>query len=440
LGTALINDFTSTPFSSSYASSGSTQGVTIPGTLSSGNLMGRPNGVTFSYTLIQNNTTGVGLCTNWGVPSTISNVVGIGVANTALTYVSGSPTDLNNGIVAFRGTIAVPAGYFFSTGYGASTGFNWNVQLVFTVRTSGGAVIKGDFVSSGDIMFRVNSNFTIKAELQGIPPAGRTYLGGNGQGGSSCATLAAAAGGTTYYSILDIYDCMAKVGTTPQLYSSFDFDKFPKFVLPSPISTTSPVSVCYGGLPASAFKLEGNTGSIPLGTTNCGGLSHTWTNSAGTTISTLQTSNAITADATTAPASPGTIYNYVVSNAVSNICYGSAQATVSRNVAVVNGTIWSNGAVGTTYFGTAVSTVLDPTPQIIGSDSWYDNRNWDHCVPDAATNSFIKFNATNPANINSNVSGYWGTNAKTKFLKIDAPNSGKLIINANGTTKLNVTD
>ncbi len=470
----VISDFSTTPFASSYATSGSAQGITIPGAPSAGTIIGRPGGVTYTYVHALNTTTGVGGCTNWGLPTRLNDVVGVAAtmlgATTDLDYVTGAPTDLANGIVAYRGTMAVPINFFFANGYGSTPAFNIPVQLVFTVRTSGGAIIKGDFISSGDIMFRIVGNFTVNAVLQGIPPGGMQYdggiSGGNGGGGTSCATISGAAGGTTYYSLTDIYDCLATTGTAPSLQSTFNFDKFPRLDFTCPGCTApsagSPFSICWGGTPASAFTLQGNTGSIPLGTSNCGGLSHSWINltAGGTAVNGtwstatvaptagfgVSTPPAIAAGATTAAVAPtGTTYMYTIGSGSSNTCYGSGTVTVTKNVPVADATNFPIAPSLTTSWRTgAVPAEWDPTNRVSGNDNWYDNRNWTYCVPDINTNAMIYSNTT-PGGANYqpiiHTSPLGGVSPAAKAIKIDVPNSAILKINTGNvgfTQKLNI--
>ncbi len=441
---AIINDFTTTPFTTSYATSGSAQGITLPGTLinnPNGNIMGRPSGVTHSYTVNASSAR----CTNWGVPQALANVVGMGVANQTLNY-SPANSNLAGGIIAFTGSIPVAANFFFGNGWVASSAFNWQIMLRFTLKTASPvAAIPADYVSSGDVMIRVTQNFTVQAEMFAQAPSGMQYLGGNGQGGTACATIAAAAGGANWYAALDVYDCLAKQGVTPSFYSNFSFDKFPTFVLPSPVTATTPISICFGGIPVSKFTLIGNTGSIPLGTTNCGGLSHAWTGPTDNVVNgsfspAVNGGGTSTPPAITANAGAMGTYNYMVSNGSSNICFGRASVVVSQNVPVVDNvnfpvppnltnltTHWNSGPVLNTW---------DPASQVSGNDNWYDNRNWSHCVPDINTNAMIYQN-TNPGGANYQpIIQSAGANAKAVTIETD--NGASLKINTVGSTLLNV--
>jgi len=440
---AVINDFTTTPFTTSYATSGSAQGVTLPGTQinnPNGNIMGRPGGVTNSYTV----NASAARCTNWGVPQALTNVVGMGVANQTLNYSAGN-SNLAGGIIAFTGGIPVAANFFFGNGWTTSSAFTWQIMLRFTLKTASPvAAIPADYVSSGDIMIRVTQNFTIQAEMFAQAPAGLQYLGGNGQGGTPCATVAAGAGSANWYAALDVYDCLAKQGVTPSFYSSFSFDKFPTFVLPTPISATTPISICIGGNPVSKFTLVGNTGSIPLGTTNCGGLSHAWTGPTdnlvnGSFTPAVNGGGSSTPGAITANAGTMGTYNYMVSNGSSNICFGRASVVVSQNVPIVDNTNFPsppNITNLTTHWNTGpVPSTWDP-PGVSGADNWYDNRNWSHCVPDINTNALIYQN-TNPGGANYQPI-IQSAGAAVKAITIETDNGARLQINTSGSQLLDV--
>ncbi len=389
-------------------------------------------------------------CVNWGLPvvstATYGPRIGFGAANTSMTYLAqgqaNSTTNLANGIVCFTANVTVPASKF-CTDAACATFLTGTVliRITLTTLTPGNTIIPLDYTSSGHIVMRAAQNFKLR-QLVEIQAPTATYYGAGVSTGSA-GTCNNYSTPNAWYPILEWYDCIYKAAGTPQFYYSFNYNSFPKFTFTSSISAGSDFSVCVGGQPSGVFKLQGDLGSLSA---TCGTLQHYWSgpggySNAGTLLAPtgVEDPGAITA---VAPTTFGT-YNYTVSQgpaATSNICYGTDAVVVSQNIAVVDGSVWANGAVGTTYYGTAAPAYLDPATQVTGADSWYDNRNWDHCVPDASTNALIKYNATNPANINSNVVGYWGANAKTKFLKIDVPNNAKLIINANGTTKLNVTD
>jgi hypothetical protein len=392
-------------------------------------------------------------CVNWGLPVNSTSTVGPRVGFTApgptttltnLQYLTqgqpNSSTNLSLGLVTYSGTVTVPSGVICGN---AACGIWYtgtiSVYVTLAVVNSGGAAIPLDYTSSGHIVMRAAQNFKVRSSVKVVVPSAGSGIQYYSCGGNSTAGA--------LVPILDWYDCVYKNPSTAiNLTYSFNFNSFPRFTFTDAPNTGTDFSICVGGVPASAITLQGDFGSL---NTTCGSLAYTWegpsayTNS-GTITGTppaILVGSAITTS--TSPTTFGTYY-FTVSQgpvATSNVCYGTSSVIVTQNVPVVGSPFaWPNGAAGTSYLGTAAPASWNPSLQVIGNDSWYDNRNWDHCVPDAATNAFINYNATNPANINTNVSGYWGTNAKTKFLKIDVPNSAKLMINANGTTKLNVTD
>lgn len=464
LGQALISDFTSTPFTTSYpANVVATTGVTTPGTLvpSGANqeggqdLLGRPGGVTRSFSFASNFATGQGACTNYGLPTTLSNVLGMPVANTTLRYSTASPTNLPGGIVAYTGTMAVPAGYFFETGYGSSNAFNWPVQLIITVKTSGGAAIPGDYVSSGDIMFRITGSFTVKVELKGQAPGGKQYdggmSGGFGGGGTSCsgctscATIAANTN-SNYYAILDVYDCLAAAQTTPSLTSTYTFDnKFPRFNL-TPAVSANDISICSGGNPASKFIPIANVTAIPLGTNNCGGFSQSWTNSAGTVVAstpagtwstpTLNGGNTSANSILTTSVTLPTTYTYTVASGATNICYASKTVNVTARTPVADPVNFPAGTYVTTNTttwtgGVGIPAEWDP-PSSITNDNWFDNRNWSHCVPTSSVNALINYVNTNQPQVTSN-------SAAANGIKTDTPSGAKTTINTASGGKITVT-
>ncbi|MGE0638485.1 MAG: LamG domain-containing protein, partial [Bacteroidia bacterium] len=431
------------------AGSGNAVNVVLPGN-STGPAYGRP-GVGAETSAITASGGGAwDRCVNWGLPVTSNATygprVGFGSANTNMSYLAqgqpNSTTNLANGVVCYTASVAPPANRFCLTTTCTSwLSANLNIRVTLTLLTPANAAIPLDYTSSGHIVMRAGQNFKIRQKVEIQAPAAAYYGSGvNSGGGVGCNNYSTAG---TWYPILEWYDCIYK-STAPQFYYSFNYNSFPKFTFTSGIDAGPDFTICVGGQPASRIDLQGDLGSLSA---TCGTLLHFWEGpsgyvNAGTLLAPSGTQSPATFLTSTSPTTFGT-YNYTVSQGpagTSNICYGTSSVNITQNVAVVNGGIWSNGAVGTTYYGTPVPAYLDPTSQVTGNDSWYDNRNWDHCVPDAATNSYILYNATNPANINSNVAGYWGANAATKFLKIDVPNNAKLMINANGTTKLNVTD
>ncbi len=464
LGQALVSDFTTTPFTVTYpANVTTTTGVTTPGTQQAsgavqegGNdLIGRPGGkkILFSYT--NNFTTGQGACTNYSLPTILPNIVGMPVANTSVTYMTGSPTSLVNGVVAYSGTLAVPAGQFYETGYGSYNAFNWPVQLIVTLKTSGGSIIPGDYVSTGDIMFRITGSFTVKVELLGQAPGGKQYdtgiSGGYGGGGTSCtgcipcATIAANTN-STYYPILDIYDCMAAVLTGLQLNTTFTYDnKFAKFNL-TPAVSANDISICSGGTPASKFVPTANVTAIPLGTSNCGGFSQSWVNSAGTIISTspagtwaTNTNGGGNTSAvgilTTAVTLP-TTYTYTVASGTTNICYASATINVTARTPIADPTnfpvaTYVTTATTTWTGGVGMPAEWDP-PSSVTNDNWFDNRNWSHCVPTTAVNALINYVPSNQPSVTS-------SSAAANGIKTDTPSGAKTTINTPAGGKISVT-
>jgi len=431
------------------AGSGNAVNVVLPGN-STGPTYGRP-GVGAETSAITASGGGAwDRCVNWGLPvvstATYGPRIGFGSANNSMTYLAqgqpNSTTNLASGIVCYTASVAPPANAFCTNA--TCTSFitaNLSIRITLTLLTPANAAIPLDYTSSGHIVMRAGQNFKIRQKVEILAPTATYYGSGvNSGGGVGCNNYSTAG---TWYPILEWYDCVYK-NSAPQFYYSFNYNSFPKFTFTSGIDAGTDFTICVGGQPASRIDLQGDLGGLAA---TCGTLLHYWEGpsgyvSAGTLLAPTGTQSPSSFVTSTSPTTFGT-YNYTVSQGPvtsSNICYGTSSVNITQNVAVVNGGIWSNGAPGTTYYGTPVPAYLDPTSQVTGNDSWYDNRNWDHCVPDAATNSYILYNATNPANINSNVAGYWGANAATKFLKIDVPNNAKLIINANGTTKLNVTD
>ncbi|MCG3164301.1 MAG: hypothetical protein POELPBGB_00055 [Bacteroidia bacterium] len=431
------------------AGSGNAVNVVLPGN-STGPAYGRPGVGAETSSITASGGGAWDRCVNWGLPVTSNGTygprVGFGSANINMNYLAqgqlNSTTNLPSGIVCYTASVPPPTNRFCqNTACTAWLSANLNIRVTLTLLTPGNVAIPLDYTSSGHIVMRAAQNFKIRQKVEIQAPAAAYYGSGVSSGGGVTCNNYSTAG--TWYPILEWYDCIYK-STAPQFFYSFNYNSFPKFSFTSGIDAGTDFTICVGGQPASRIDLQGDLGSLSA---TCGTLLHFWEGpsgyvSAGTLLAPTGTQSPPSFVTSTSPTTFGT-YNYTVSQGpagTSNICYGTSSVNITQNVAVVNGGIWSNGAPGTTYYGTPVPAYLDPSSQVTGNDSWYDNRNWDHCVPDAATNSYILYNATNPANINSNVTGYWGSNAATKFLKIDVPNNAKLMINANGTTKLNVTD
>lgn len=426
------------------AGTGNAANVVLPGN-SGGTAYGRAAAPGYAETGLITATGGGAWarCVNWGLPviSTASQGPRIGFGTsptTTMNYLTagqpGSTTNLSAGIVCYTATLAVPnnticANITCSSYY---TG-NVTVRVTLTLVNASNVAIPLDYTSSGHIVMRAAQNFKIRSRVDVLVPAsGIQYY--------SCGSSSTP---NTWVAILDWYDCCYKNPSATGFTYSFNYNSFPRFNFTTGPSAGTDFSVCVGGQPASRIDLEGSLGSL---SSTCGALLHYWDGpnytNAGTLLNPSGVQNPASFVTSTSPTTFGTYY-YTVSQgpvASSNICYGTSSITITQNAPVVNGSIWTNGAPGTIYNGTPVPAHLDPANQVVGNNSWYDNRNWSHCVPDANTNSFINYNATNPANINSNVSGYWGANAATKFLKVDAPNNAKVIINAGGPAKLNVTD
>jgi hypothetical protein len=460
LGSALVNDFTTTPYNVNYVT-GTSQAVNLavlPAPVSG--MMGKSVGVRKYFEPAAGNAAPWSACVNYGVPAVIPDVAGFGPCNVPgnlqdLTYSTASPTSLSTGVASFTGTVYFPTGMIILTnGSTNASPIPMPVRLTLTFKTTvGDNPIPLQYVSTGHLMIRATQNFYVHAIVEGIPlnPATYMYYGGTSTYSPQIACSTVSAGyPSTYVPFYDIYDCLIKAAS-PDACTSFGFDKFPVFdFTPNPVSATTPITICWGGTPASRFNLIGNTGAIPLGTTNCGGLSQSWLDAGGIAINGTwsvatngggsSTPTAIVANATSAPATPGTIYTYVVANGTSNICYGYATVTVSQNVPIIdnaNFPVPPNLTNLTTHWQTGlIPDTWDPASRVSGNDNWYDNRNWTHCVPDINTNAMIYQN-TNPGGANYqpiiNTSG-----ANVKAITIETDNGARLQINTVGSDMINI--